>query len=65
MKARAKDSRLSLASVGSTATRTGRSGAFKLANAASQIGGGSFFVCKMLWYKADITIVLNHVSSRG
>jgi pimeloyl-ACP methyl ester carboxylesterase len=30
----------SLASVGSTGARTGRSGAFKLENAASQIGGG-------------------------
>ena len=33
--------RSSLASVGSTGARTGRSGAFKLANAASRIGGGS------------------------
>jgi catechol 2,3-dioxygenase-like lactoylglutathione lyase family enzyme len=31
----------SLASVGSTGARTGRSGAFKLANAASRISGGS------------------------
>ena len=38
---RAEASGTSLASVGSTSARTGRSGAFKLANAASRIGGGS------------------------
>jgi len=36
---RPEASRSSLASVGSTGARTGRSGAFKLANAASRIGG--------------------------
>jgi hypothetical protein len=39
--ARPEASRPSLASVGSTGARTGRSGAFKLANSASRIGGGS------------------------
>ena len=38
---RPEASRSSRASVGSTGARTGRSGAFKLANAASRIGGGS------------------------
>jgi hypothetical protein len=38
---RPEASRPSLASVGSTGARTGRSGAFKLANAASRIAGGS------------------------
>src|SRR5271169_1167761 len=37
---RPEASRSSLASVGSTGARTGRSGAFKLANANSRIGGG-------------------------
>src|SRR5271169_2150466 len=40
---RPEASRPSLASVGSTDARTGRSGAFKLANAASRIGGGFFW----------------------
>ena len=37
---RPEASRSSLASVGSTGAGTGRSGAFKLANAASRIGDG-------------------------
>ena len=38
-------SRSSLASVGSAGAGTGRSSAFKLANAASRIGGGSALHC--------------------
>src|SRR5262249_3053684 len=40
---RPEASRSSLASVGSTGARTGRSGAFKLANAASRIGAAFWF----------------------
>ena len=61
---RPEASRPSLASVGSTGARTGRSGAFKLANAASRIGGRHFGVdvccwvcCKSLWARGDATFL--------
>jgi hypothetical protein len=50
---RTEASRPSLASVGSTGARTGRSGAFELANAASRIGATLWCRCLLLCRFSD------------
>jgi hypothetical protein len=61
---RPEASRSSLASVGSTRARTGRSGASKLANAASRIGGGSLVRPQATRSDLDVVPCKLHLSGR-